>query len=93
MRVCHGKSFEIKSLVMFCCDAIFFPSALTLHDVVDDLIGEGNIIYFLAIFNITGGIILPFPRMEYMGGLRPGLIRIRIGDGGTITFPLGGCFG
>ncbi len=92
MRVNWGKNFYIKGHAMLLCNAIFFTSALTLHDVVDGLICDWNIVYFLVIFEIAGGINLSSSRMEMLRGLRPALLCIRIGDGGTITFSLGVCF-
>ena len=44
VRVAGGESFHIKGLVMLSRDGIFFPSALPLHDVVDGLICDRNII-------------------------------------------------
>ena len=44
MRVCHGISFHVKRLAMHGSHGVFFPSALPLHDVVDGLIGDGDII-------------------------------------------------
>jgi len=35
---------HIKGLAMLSCDGIFFPSALPLHDIVDGLICDRNII-------------------------------------------------
>jgi hypothetical protein len=71
------------------CDVVH---VLALHDVVDGMVGDWKIVYFLVIFIIFWGIILPSSRVEFLGGIRPWLLCIKISDGGTIMIPLRGCF-
>ena len=84
---------------MLLSDAIILPSALAFHNIVHGFVGDWKIVkylvvFFLVIFIIVRYIIPKFSsRMGFLGGIRPGLLCIRIGDGGTITFLFGGSFG